>query len=62
MYLSLGTDVLTFHLVQVLNKNSSIHFDMINKLFTHDLIVVVSSLITVTIFLYGGERDYWKLI
>jgi len=56
MYLPLGTDVLTFHLVQVLKENSSIQLAILNKSFTFDRIVVISSLITVIMFLNDEGR------
>jgi len=56
MYLPLGTDVLTFHLVQVLKENSSIQLAILDKSFKFDHIVVISSLITVIIFLNDEGR------
>jgi len=56
MYLPLGTDVLTFHLVQVLKENSSIQLAILNKSFKFDRIVVISSLITVIMFLNDEGR------
>ena len=56
MYLPLGTDVLTFHLVQVLKENSSIQLAILNKSFTIDRIVVISSLITFIMFLNDEGR------
>lgn len=56
MYLPLGTDVLIFHLVQVLKENSSIQLAILDKSFKFDRIVVISSLITVITFLNDEGR------